>query len=135
MLGDAVRSMRDIVQVFRDRIRALGITYATVDSIAGLADGYTAKVLSEPPQKAIGGKAMVLIAGALGICFVPIVDHQQAALVQGRWTQRKRILSDKPAPKCVAGKSLPSDVAVNNGDDVWRNHSSAYGLSKNSPIA
>jgi hypothetical protein len=110
MLGDAVRSMPDIVQVFRDRIRALGITYATVDSIAGLADGYTAKVLSEPPQKAIGGKAMVLIAGALGICFVPIVDHQQAARVQGRWVKRKRTSTDKPALQCVAGSAMSGDA-------------------------
>jgi hypothetical protein len=89
--------MPDIAQVFRDRVRALGITYAAVDAIAGLADGYTAKVLSNPPQNDMGTKAMVLIAGALGICFVPIIDHQQSALVQGRWTKRRR----KPAKECV----------------------------------
>ncbi|MET4345513.1 hypothetical protein ABIC07_005015 [Bradyrhizobium sp. RT9a] len=110
MLGDAVRSMPDIVQVFRERIRALGITYATVDSIAGIADGLTAKMLSEPPQKAMGARTMVLIAGALGICFVPIVDHQQAALVQGRWTKRRRTTSDKPALQCVAGSAVRGDA-------------------------
>jgi hypothetical protein len=101
MLGDAVRSMSDIAQVFRDRVHALGIAYATVDSIAGLADGYTAKCLSEPPQRAMGSKAMVLIAGALGIAFVPIVDHRQAALVKSRWTPRRRTSADNPAQQCV----------------------------------
>jgi hypothetical protein len=97
MLGDVVRSMPDIAQVFRDRIRELGICYATVDAIAGVADGWTAKVLSEPPQKVMGAKSMVLIAGALGIAFVPVVDHQQAVLVKDRWTKRRRMPNSKPA--------------------------------------
>jgi hypothetical protein len=104
MLGDVVRSMPDIAQVFRERIRALGITYATVDTIAGLADGYCAKVLSEPPQKAMGAKAMVLIAGALGIAFVPVIDHEQTKAVRARWVKRERAAA-YPAPQCVAGSS------------------------------
>jgi hypothetical protein len=105
--------MPDIAQVFRDRIRTLGINCATVDAIAGVADGLTAKVLSEPPQKAMGAKTMVLIAGALGIAFVPIVDHQQAALVRGRWAKRQRMPAPKPAQKCVVGVCKPEDALRN----------------------
>jgi hypothetical protein len=112
MLGDIVRTLPDIAQIFRDRIHTLGITYATVDAVAGLADGYTAKVLSNPPQKAMGGRAMVLIAGALGICFVPIVDHQQSARVHARWEKRKRAPS-YPALECVAENSLCGDAIRN----------------------
>lgn len=100
MLGDAVRSMPDIAQVFRDRMRELEITFATLDAISGLTDGYCAKVLSDPPAKQMGSRSMVLIAGALGIAFVPIVDHRQTALVKDRWTKRQRILADTPAQKC-----------------------------------
>jgi hypothetical protein len=90
MLGDAVRSMPDIARVLRERVRELGITFETLDDIAGVARGLSAKCLSDPPQKAMGARAMVLIAGALGVCFVPIVDHEQTVRVKDRWTKRKR---------------------------------------------
>jgi hypothetical protein len=97
MLGDVVRSMPDIARVFRDRVREIGITYEALDDIAGLTRGYSAKCLSEPPQKGMGSRAMVLIAGALGIGFVLIVDHEQTVRVKDRWTKRRRMPNGKSA--------------------------------------
>jgi hypothetical protein len=90
MLGDGVCSNEAVIRVFRARVRALGLTYETVDAISGLTRGYTQKLLSEPPAADMGLDAMWAIAGALGIGFVPIVDHRQVALVEGRWVKRKR---------------------------------------------
>jgi hypothetical protein len=106
MLGDVVCSNSAVRQVFRERIRALGITYDTADAIAGLTRGYTQKCLSEPPAREMGTTAMWLIAGALGICFVPIVDHQQSSLVKARWTRRQR----SHAPECVSSGSEFGDA-------------------------
>jgi hypothetical protein len=116
MLGDGVCSNAAVRRVFRDRIHALGVTYSTVDGIAGLADGYAAKVLSEPPAREMGTDAMWALAGALGIWFVPIVDHERTKAVRGRWVKRQRAPTSNPAPECVVADRHLGDVVVNNGD-------------------
>jgi hypothetical protein len=78
-----------MVEAYRQRIRELGITYATVDAISGLPDGYTAKLMSPKPMKGIGEKAIEGLNGALGMAFVPVVDAAQVKLVRGRWTRRR----------------------------------------------
>ena len=87
-LGDAVRDMPGIVEVFRDRIRALGITHATVDALSGLPDGYTGKLLCGMKQP--GPIAIQALCGALAIAFVPVIDESQVARVRSRWAPRKR---------------------------------------------
>lgn len=90
-----LRTPPDMVEMYRRRIRELGITYATVDSISGLPDGYTAKLMSPKPMKRLGEKAIEGLNGALGIAFVAAVDAQQVRLVRGRWTKRRFALSKK----------------------------------------
>jgi hypothetical protein len=108
--------MPDIAQVFRDRVRALGITYAAVDAIAGLADGYTAKVLSNPPQNDMGTKAMVLIAGALGICFVPISSSAGVHDLPGR--RLRSVISRSPSARArPAGRRSVILLLQNHPDD------------------
>ena len=100
MPGDGLSSNAAVRLIFRDRIRALGLSFSTVDHISGLTPGYVAKVLAEPPAREMGTMAMWSIAGAIGIAFVPVVDPEQEARVQARWIQRKRPAD--PAPGCVA---------------------------------
>ena len=122
MLGDGVCSNAAVRRVFRDRIQALGITYATVDGIAGLADGYTAKVLSEPPAREMGTDAMWSIAGALGIWFVPIVDHERTRAVQGRWVKRQRAKASNHAPECVVARRHLREIVFNGDNDDKTTH-------------
>jgi hypothetical protein len=85
-----LRTQAHIVEAYRQRIRELNITYATVDAISGLPDGYTAKLMSPKPMKGLGEKAIEGLNGALGMAFVQAVDSEQVERVKGRWVRRKR---------------------------------------------
>jgi hypothetical protein len=64
----------------------------------------------------MGGEAMVQIAAALGIAFVPIVDHKQVALVKDLWIKRKR-RSDNDGLQSVAHLPQLDDAPVNTGSN------------------
>lgn len=85
-----LRTEGDLVEAYRRRIRELNITYATVDAISGLPDGYTAKLMSPEPMKGLGKKAMEGLNGALAMGFTYAVDAAQVEKVKGRWTKRRR---------------------------------------------
>ena len=82
--------MPGIVEVFKARIRELGITHQTVDALAGLPDGYVSKIMCG--MKNPGPIAIQALCGALAIGFIPVVDLDQQARVRDRWVQRKRPL-------------------------------------------
>jgi len=93
MIPTVVTSKAEMVAVIRRRRDELGITHATVDAIAGWADGYCSKVLCDPPMKGFGEMSLGLVLGALalGIARVEIVeDPAQAERVSSRWVKRKR---------------------------------------------
>jgi hypothetical protein len=85
-----LRTEADMVEAYRTRIRELNISYATVDAISLLPDGYCAKLMSPKPIRGLGEKAFEGLNGALGIGFVPTVDAAQVERVKGRWVKRKR---------------------------------------------
>lgn len=104
-----LRTEADMVEAYRARIRELNISYATVDAISGLPDGYTAKLMSPKPMKGLGEKAIEGLNGALGIGFVSAVDSAQVARVKPRWTKRKRAI-DRRVASTLAAK--PQIIAI-----------------------
>jgi hypothetical protein len=56
-----------LVQALRDRIVELGITYSTVDEIAGLASRYAAKLLCQPSMKHVSTLLLFPILASLGL--------------------------------------------------------------------
>lgn len=90
-----LRTQAEMVEAYRARIRELNISFATVDAISGLPDGYCAKLMSPKPMKGLGEKAIEGLNGALGIAFTVTVDPEQVERVQGRWTRRKRAIDRK----------------------------------------
>lgn len=90
-----LRTEADMVEAYRQRIRELNITFATVDAISGLPDGYTAKLMGPHPIKGLGEKAIEGLNGALGIGFAVTEDPEQIARVNGRWVKRKRAVDKK----------------------------------------
>src|SRR5258706_15819160 len=84
-----LRSEADMIAAaYQARIQELQLTYATVDAISGLPDGYTAKLMAK--MKGLGEKAIEGLNGALGVGFVVAVDPEQCARVKARWVERKR---------------------------------------------
>jgi len=83
-----LRNEADIIAAYQARIQELRLTYATVDAISGLPDGYTAKLMAK--MKGLGEKAIEGLNGALGMGFVVAVDKEQCARVETRWVKRKR---------------------------------------------
>jgi hypothetical protein len=69
-----IRTEADLLEAVRARIRELDVTHATVDSISGMADGYTSKLMAG--MKGIGPKSWPLLAGALGLALRLDVDPE-----------------------------------------------------------
>ena len=99
-----------MVEAYRARIRELNISYATVDAISGLPDGYTAKLMSPKPMKGLGEKAIEGLNGALGIGFAVAVDADQVQRVRGRWTPRKRAIDKKKQAALASRFSIQNEV-------------------------
>lgn len=110
-----LRTQAEMVEAYRARIRELNISFATVDAISGLPDGYTAKLMSPRPMKGLGEKAIEGLNGALGIAFTVMVDPEQVQRVQGRWAKRKRAIDKKKlallAPPSIS-VSMPNEVPL-----------------------
>jgi hypothetical protein len=107
-----LRTQGEIVEAYRARIRELGISFATVDAISGLPDGYTAKLMSPTPMKRLGEKAIEGLNGALGIGFVVVVDPVQLQKVSGRWTRRKRAIDRKKQDALASRFSIDNQVPL-----------------------
>jgi len=105
-----LRTEADMVEAYRARIRELNISYATVDAISGLPDGYTAKLMSPKPMKGLGEKAIEGLNGALAIGFVPTVDPDQVEKVKGRWAPRKRAIDRKKQAALASRFSIDNEV-------------------------
>lgn len=58
---------RDVRHAARARIAELGITYDTVDAIAGFPDKYTSKLLCEPPLRNFSVDSMFSLLGAIAL--------------------------------------------------------------------
>ena len=82
----------EIRQAARTRITELGITYETVDEIAGFPARYTGKLLAEPPMRNLSLDSMFALLGA--IALTPQLEHDEERLekLQKRmqWARRRR---------------------------------------------
>jgi hypothetical protein len=58
-----------LIAAFRARVAELGISYATLDELAGWTNSYATKVLGEEPQRHMGVMAFDAIAGATAVQF------------------------------------------------------------------
>lgn len=111
-----LRTQADMVEAYRARIRELNISFATVDAISGLPDGYTAKLMAPKPMKGLGEKAIEGLNGALGIGFAVTVDPDQVRRVKGRWVKRKRAIDRKKqvalAPRFSMENEVPKIIEI-----------------------
>lgn len=78
-----------------------GVSYETIDAIAGLPERYTSKVLAPNPVRMVGNQSLGEIMGALGKMLLMVDDVEQIERVKGRWKRSKRA-KDAPATFSVA---------------------------------
>jgi len=91
------RSMQELVEAIRVWREMRGVSLATLDHVAGWAEGYGAKLLSPSPIKNLGWQSLGLGLNALAIKLVVVEDPEQRKLVERRWTQRERPQNAAPA--------------------------------------
>ena len=106
-----LRNEADMIAAYQARIQELRLTYATVDAISGLPDGYTAKLMAK--MKGLGEKAIEGLNGALGMGFVPATDPAQCARVSNRWVERKRPFYELEKGDVQASRaSMPTEFEI-----------------------
>lgn len=109
------RDFPGFLAALQARVAMLRTTYATLDAISGLPDGYCEKVLKKTPEKRIGPISMGPLLGTLGCELWLVEDPEQWAKVVKRMTRSKR-----PDP----GAKLPTRAAsVNRSRKQWKGNS------------
>jgi hypothetical protein len=86
-----IRSMRELVEGLRRACQEREISYTTLESIAGVTDGYVGKLMAHQPMKNLGYQSTGDLLGALGKMLVMIDDPEQIARVKARWKKRKML--------------------------------------------
>ncbi len=69
----------DVIRALRDRTAELQISMVAIDSIAGLSDGYAAKLLSLSPAKVLGPISMGPTLETLGLRLMLVEDTAATA--------------------------------------------------------
>ncbi|MCG2639658.1 MULTISPECIES: hypothetical protein [Bradyrhizobium] len=98
-----IRDIAGIRQALRDAKRARGITFATIDHISGLPDGYSSKVMAPNPPKMYGNQSLGEIMQAVGKMLIMVDDPEAIARVQHRWVKSQRPDPETPPKFSIAG--------------------------------
>jgi hypothetical protein len=91
------RTSDDLRAILRARFTELGISYETVDAIAGLPTRYTAKILGMQPTKSFGAISLDGMLGASGLMLIAVADEAALERVRNR-------LEPSSVPHCGRAK-------------------------------
>jgi hypothetical protein len=83
-----VRDEAALLAAIRARLIELNITYGCLDDVALLPEGYTSKLLCQPPLKHAGALTLWSILGTLGF-DISLVPHDIPAHIRERLIARK----------------------------------------------
>lgn len=90
--SNVVTHSAELRRLARNRIVELGITYATVDELAGFPQRYTSKLLCDPPLHKLTADTMFALLGALAL--LPRLEPDDITLAKLRqrseWIPRRR---------------------------------------------
>jgi hypothetical protein len=78
------RGADDLRAILRARFHELGVSYETVDHIAGLPTRYTAKVLGLQPTRNFGQISLDALLGAAGLMLIAVANDTALARVRSR---------------------------------------------------
>ena len=96
-----VRDSQELAAALRARAEELQLSRRELDRLAGLADGYAAKLLCDPPVRRMAPESLFLLAGALGV--------------------RITLSRDSAMVKCLRWADPRDSSRVRSGTEHWRN--------------
>lgn len=79
----------DLHRILRERADALNVSRMSIDEVAGLPVGYSAKLLQPIPEKALGAMSLNALLGALGLELVVCESPKVWGRVAARYLNRK----------------------------------------------
>jgi len=74
-----VRSYDGLIEAFRARKDALGLSDAALDARAFLTPGHTGKLLGRSRERGIGAATLEALMDALGVSFIMVADPEKLA--------------------------------------------------------
>jgi hypothetical protein len=79
-----------LITAIRARMRELGVTNETIDSITGLQSGYVGKLLAPSRIKHLGSMSFGVMLQSLGLKLIVVEDAETSAKMRPQWAQRKK---------------------------------------------
>jgi hypothetical protein len=111
---EIVGTFRDydaMVPVIRARIAELGLSYADVDRLAGLAGGHTGKLLGDARVKQFGLYSFLRMTETVGLRGALFVDQALVEEMRRHWskcdTAQKRASRKAPLGKATLARVFP----------------------------
>ena len=102
------RTSDDLRAILRARFAALGVSFETVDHVAGLPTRYCAKVIGQQPTRNFGQLSLTALLGAAGIKLVAFEDTEALDRVRARLVPLERV-DHSAAPRRKIVIKLTSD--------------------------
>ena len=128
-----VRTMPDIIDVYRERIAALGIRISDLDDAAKLPDGYCNKMLAQAPgpknRRYLGPLSFAGLNDLLGITFIAVVDTSKDAKLVAALGQKKSSKGMLERLSSVASRRLIPLLA----SDMGRQGAAAWHKKRKQP--
>lgn len=84
-----IRNWNDITRAFRARKDGLNITFATLDLLAKLTDGFSSKLLAPEPLKRLGETTFNRLLRGSGTMLIMVEDPEAMARIRPRITQSR----------------------------------------------
>jgi hypothetical protein len=85
------RGADDLRAILRARFTELGVSFETVDSVAGLPARYTAKVLGLQPTRNFGQISLDALLPTAAIMLIAVRDAEALARIQSRLVPLERV--------------------------------------------
>jgi hypothetical protein len=85
-----IRTYEEFTAALRAWVRELGVSYETVGEIAGLQDGYLAKMISRTPVRSFSRMSLGSTLAALCLKLQVVVDTEKLVAMRSRYMVRKK---------------------------------------------
>jgi hypothetical protein len=101
------RTSDDLRAILRARFTELGVSFETVDSVAGLPQRYTAKVLGLQPTRNFGQISLDALLGTAGIMLIAVQDAEALDRVRDRLVTLERVAHTAAPRRRIIVKFTP----------------------------